>query len=323
VLVDLDFDTELVASSFVISSTYLRNNNPTNCWPYITSYLDGADATGKIAMGMAQRHPSNPLVDDSGAMVTVVLSLNRALADGENFSIGFAGGNTQVVTDAATSTVATGLAQTVQGYNVVEYTGELTTSLAGSKTLPNVSFTRADGQADFQSGSDGTASLSATTPDTVTVTPSRPLSTAEQASANKAVGLTDAISILKMIVGLNINAGNAPATAYQVIAADFNQNGNVGLDDAIGVLKHVVGLQAPTPSLKFVDAQEVPAPLSMATYNADTTKSTGSNWLSGKIAVPMQSALSQVVVEPVQVVGVLVGDLSGDWSPATSGTAIG
>jgi Ca2+-binding RTX toxin-like protein len=322
VLVDLDFDAELVASSFVISSTYLRNNNPTNCWPYITSYLDGADATGKIAMGMAQRHPSNPLVDDSGAMVTVVLSLNRALADGENFSIGFAGGNTQVVTDAATSTVATGLAQTVQGYSTIEYVGELTTSLAGSKTLPNVSFTRADGQADFQSGSDGTASLSATAPDTVTVTPSRPLSTAEQASANKAVGLTDAISILKMIVGLNINAGNAPATAYQVIAADFNQNGNVGLDDAIGVLKHVVGLQAPTPSLKFVDAQEVPAPLSMATYNADTTKSTGSNWLSGKIAVPMQSALSQVVIEPVQVVGVLVGDLSGDWSPATSGTVI-
>jgi hypothetical protein len=36
----------------------------------------------------------------------------------------------------------------------------------------------------------------------------------------------------------------------------------------------------------------------------------------------MQSALSQVVVEPVQLVGVLVGDLSGDWSPATSGTVI-
>ena len=320
VLVDLDFDSALVASSYVISSTYLRNNNPTNCWPYITSYLDGADATGKIAMGMAQRHPSNPLVDDSGAMVTVVLNLNRALADGENFSIGFAAGNTQVVTDAATSTVATGLAQTVQGYSAFNYVGEIETSLLGSKALPKVDFTRADGEDDFQSGSDGKASILATDPDTVTVTPSRPLSAAEQSSANKAVGLTDAISILKMIVGLNINTGNTPATAYQVIAADFNQNGNIGLDDAIGVLKHVVGLQAPTPSLKFVDAQEVPSALSPASYNSDTAK--GSDWLSGKIAVPMNSALAQVVVEPVQVVGVLVGDLNGDWSPAVSGTIV-
>jgi hypothetical protein len=199
--------------------------------------------------------------------------------------------------------------------------GEIETSLLGSKALPKVDFTRADGEDDFQSGSDGKASILATEPDAVTVTPSRPLSAAEQSSANKAVGLTDAISILKMIVGLNINTGNTPATAYQVIAADFNQNGNIGLDDAIGVLKHVVGLQAPTPSLKFVDAQEVPSALSLASYNSDTAK--GSDWLSGKIAVPMNSALAQVVVEPVQVVGVLVGDLNGDWSPAVSGTIVG
>ena len=40
-----------------------------------------------------------------------------------------------------------------------------------------------------------------------------------------AVGLIDAISILKMIVGLKINAGDSPLSPYQAIAADFNRSG--------------------------------------------------------------------------------------------------
>jgi hypothetical protein len=51
-----------------------------------------------------------------------------------------------------------------------------------------------------------------------------------------------------MIVGLNVNSNNTPVTPYQSIAADFDQNGEVGLTDAIGVLKMVVGLAAPTPT---------------------------------------------------------------------------
>jgi hypothetical protein len=68
-----------------------------------------------------------------------------------------------------------------------------------------------------------------------------------------AVNLTDAIAILKMIVGLNVNSNNTPLSPYQAIAADFDQSGDVGLTDAIGVLKMVVGLSAPTPTWKYYD----------------------------------------------------------------------
>jgi hypothetical protein len=144
------------------------------------------------------------------------------------------------------------------------------------------------------------------------LTPTRKLSATEQTSANNAVGLADAISILKMIVGLPINTGSAPASANQVVAADFNQNGNVGLDDAIGVLKHVVGLTAPIPALKFMDAAKLPADLSMESYAADTTKMADQNWLSGKIEVDVTQT------SPVQLVGVLMGDVNGDWAGPVS-----
>ena len=56
-----------------------------------------------------------------------------------------------------------------------------------------------------------------------------------------------------MIVGLNVNSNNTPLSPYQAIAADFDQSGDVGLTDAIGVLKMVVGLSAPTPTWKYYD----------------------------------------------------------------------
>jgi hypothetical protein len=56
-----------------------------------------------------------------------------------------------------------------------------------------------------------------------------------------------------MIVGLNVNSNNTALSPYQAIAADFDQSGDVGLTDAIGVLKMVVGLSAPTPTWKYYD----------------------------------------------------------------------
>jgi hypothetical protein len=254
-------------------------------------------------------------------MVSVTLDLKRALTEGETFSLGFAAGKNQVLTEASDTsappmTVTTGFPKSVKGY--VEYMAELTTSLVGTKTLGHVQFARADGNTGFSADAAGKASTSSTSQETVYVVPSRSLSTAEVSAADGAVSLPDAIAILKMIVGLNVNANNTAATAYQVIAADFNQNGSVGLDDAIGVLKHVVGLQAPRPTLKFVDAQAVPAALNLDSYNANATKASGNNWLSGKIAVGMKSTLDDAMAQPVQVVGVLVGDVNHDWNPNTA-----
>jgi hypothetical protein len=76
-------------------------------------------------------------------------------------------------------------------------------------------------------------------------------STTTSALATKAVDLTDAIAILKMIVGLDVNSGGAPLTAYQAYAADVDGNGRVELSDAISVLKRVVGLETATANWMF------------------------------------------------------------------------
>ena len=61
------------------------------------------------------------------------------------------------------------------------------------------------------------------------------------ALASQAVNLQDAIAILKMIVGLEVNGSGQSVTAYQAYAADVDGNGKVALTDAITVLKRVVG----------------------------------------------------------------------------------
>jgi hypothetical protein len=75
--------------------------------------------------------------------------------------------------------------------------------------------------------------------------------TASSAVAAKAVDLTDAIAILKMIVGLDVNTGGAALTAYQAYAADVDGNGKVELSDAISVLKRIVGLETATANWMF------------------------------------------------------------------------
>jgi hypothetical protein len=82
------------------------------------------------------------------------------------------------------------------------------------------------------------------------------------AKKENSVNLTDAISILKMIVGLPINANNAPVKPYQSLAADFDQDGSVGLTDAIGILKMIVGLSAPASTWRYFDDSKLNTNLS-------------------------------------------------------------
>ena len=76
-------------------------------------------------------------------------------------------------------------------------------------------------------------------------------STTASPVAAKAVDLTDAIAILKMIVGLDVNTGGAALTAYQAYAADVDGNGKVELSDAISVLKRIVGLETAAANWMF------------------------------------------------------------------------
>ena len=82
------------------------------------------------------------------------------------------------------------------------------------------------------------------------------------ALVNQAVNLQDAIAILKLIVGLDINATGQAVTAYQSYAADFDGNGKVELTDAIGVLKRIVGLDVTSPAWLFFNQPGSPVTLS-------------------------------------------------------------
>jgi hypothetical protein len=118
-----------------------------------------------------------------------------------------------------------------------------------------------------------------------------------------AVNLTDAIAILKMIVGLNVNSNNTALSPYQAIAADFDQSGDVGLTDAIGVLKMVVGLSAPTPNWKYYDDTKL------------TSAYTSAQSLNPK-AWTANAVISDTVTadSSVKLIGVLTGDVDGSWT---------
>ena len=87
---------------------------------------------------------------------------------------------------------------------------------------------------------------------TTTVT-STPTVKRLSATTDSAIDLQDAISVLKMIVGLDINPNGAPITAYQAYAADYDGNGKVELADAIGILKQIVGLTSTGPQWVLID----------------------------------------------------------------------
>jgi hypothetical protein len=118
-----------------------------------------------------------------------------------------------------------------------------------------------------------------------------------------AVNLTDAIAILKMIVGLNVNSNNTALSPYQAIAADFDQSGDVGLTDAIGVLKMVVGLSAPTPTWKYYDDTK------LASAYTFTQSLNPKGWTSSAVISDTVTADSSV-----KLIGVLTGDVDGSWT---------
>ena len=116
-------------------------------------------------------------------------------------------------------------------------------------------------------------------------------------ATNSAVNLQDAIAILKMIVGLDVNGSSRALSPYQTIAADYDASGAVGLSDAIGVLKHVVGLTAPDPSWVFFNEANA-SPAAVA------------------------ATVSVTVASHAGVVAVLRGDVDGSFAGAAGSTQL-
>ena len=160
----------------------------------------------------------------------------------------------------------------------------------------------ADGHAGTTDAS-GAASLAAITGTSLALTASRAIPAAEASATDQAVNLQDAIAILKMIVGLDVNGAGKALSPYQAYAADYDGNGKVELSDAIGVLKHVVGLDAPKPQWLFFN-------------EIDATVPGKANLLPGSVPA-LSIDLSGSSPVHVGLVGVLRGDVDGSYAGAT------
>jgi Domain of unknown function (DUF4347)/RTX calcium-binding nonapeptide repeat (4 copies) len=150
-------------------------------------------------------------------------------------------GSTQIGTLTAKASLATdGLTLTFSGLELTN-----THSVAGGK-LADVVVSAASAVSD--AGSHIELPVAGGTD--VSIHVSAPVATSE---VHSAVSLVDAVAVLKMIVGLDVNGAGNPLTPFQSYAADFDGNGTVNLSDAIGILKYVVGLDSPSPSWVLVD----------------------------------------------------------------------
>ena len=150
-------------------------------------------------------------------------------------------------------------------------------------------------------GSDGAARWEAVTDSSLGITASRAVPQGEAADTAQAVNLQDAIAVLRMVVGLDVNGPGRPLSPYQSFAADFNADGQVGLSDAIGVLRHVVGLDAPRPQWLLFD-------------EADTTVAARAGLQPGQ--APDIGLLLQGNDARIGLVGVLRGDVDGSFAGA-------
>ncbi len=217
--------------------------------------------TGTVASGQTLT-ASNTLADGDGIPTSgtgrIVYQWN---ADGT--AISGASASTFLLTQAQAGKTMTVTASYVDGHGTPEsVTGGLPKGvelLAYSwKThtlLDGVSIASANQNAITNAG--GAAGFTAVTEVNLGLTALRPLPAPEQPATFAAVNLTDAIAILKMIVGLPVNGANQPLSPYQALAADFDGDGSIALNDAIGVLRHVVGLPAAAPAWHFANEADL------------------------------------------------------------------
>jgi hypothetical protein len=132
------------------------------------------------------------------------------------------------------------------------------------------------------------------------ITASRAVPQGEAADTAQAVNLQDAIAVLRMVVGLDVNGAGRPLSPYQSFAADFNADGQVGLSDAIGMLRHVVGLDAPSPQWLLFN-------------EADTTVAARAGLQPGHGA-GRSACCCRATTPGMGLVGVLRGDVDGSFA---------
>jgi hypothetical protein len=110
-----------------------------------------------------------------------------------------------------------------------------------------------------------------------------------------AIGVSDALDILRIAVGLEPMSG--PPTLDDLAAADFDGNGRVSVSDALDVLRFAIGV-GPAPEWRFVDPDS----------NIAQAVETGTPLQNG-----IGADFSAGVPETLDVIAILPGSING-WS---------
>jgi len=159
---------------------------------------------------------------------------------------------------------------------------------------------------------DGAYRLSGIPAQSVTVQATR-----QATDSGNAVSAADALAALRIAVGLNPNLdpdGAGPLLApkispYQIIAADMNEDGRVTAADALAILRMSVKLSsAPPQKWLFVEDRRDFWDDLGAGVVPKLTRTTAS-WDSTIAASPSEQSLN--------LVGILKGDVNGNWSAPT------
>ena len=255
-----------------------------------------ADLDGMSAVSYQWNADGVAILDANVATLTLGAALSgKYLSVTASYTDGF--GKLENVTSDALM-VSTGKSVDVQAYSWKAHT--LLSGVSVAATGTNHSGT---------TDASGAASFTAVTDASLTLTASRAVPAAEADTTSAAVNLQDAIAILKMIVGLDVNGTGKALSPYQALAADYDGNGSVQLSDAIGVLKHVVGLTAPDPTWYFVN-------------EIDSTVPAKAGLTPGEPQTSIAASLSGTSPVHVGLVGYLSGDVDGSFAGASGATAL-
>jgi hypothetical protein len=143
---------------------------------------------------------------------------------------------------------------------------------------------------------------------------SLPLSITAQKTPTGSTAATTGITLTDVLGALKVYLGKPLPDAYnsdlKFVAADFDGNGNVNLSDVLGLLKFYLNKPVSVaPAWVFLDnAQTTPVNgqlLHLSNKNGQTLSSSSS--IPAPILVDLNSD------EPIQLVGVLRGDVDGSF----------
>ena len=142
------------------------------------------------------------------------------------------------------------------------------------------------------SGNDGVSIASITSGSDVTVSGSLDYDT-----STMSINSLDALDALRLSVGMDTQSGTS--TAFDCIAADFNQDGKVSSQDALAILKYAVGLPTTEQALwVFVDSNGDYSDISRTNINYD----------EGITITDLASATE------LSLTGILIGDVNDRYS---------